>query len=157
MTIVETMDNIADYLRAVLADYTISDGGTFAPVSVYAGWPPVRDSSKIKESFVYACVTDWQDDLDGTNQTSKATVQIGFSVQDADLKDGWRQLYNLMETVRQALLRKRTIAGRSWLQSPVKGMVVVDNLLFPEWSGAITVQYVIGQPVEEKIGEALNG
>lgn len=148
MTIVEVMDNVAAFLKDVLKDYTISNGSEMRPVQVYAGWPPIRTDPASKDSFVYACVTDWEDSLAG-DPSSKATVQIGFSVYDSDFTDGWRHIYNLMETIRQALLSHQTIGGRSWLQTPLKGMLVVDNPQFPNWAGAITAVFIIGQPVNQ--------
>ncbi len=146
MTINEIAEHVAAYLQHVLKEYTISNDVEWKPVDVFAGWPPIRREDR-KNSFIYVCITNWTDDLEGT-PWSKATVQIGFSVHGSDLKDGWRDLYNLMEHVRQALLTCRTIAGRARLESPLKGMIVADNPTFPEWTGAITAVYSIAQPQE---------
>lgn len=145
MTLVETMENLAEFLRETVSEYSSEQPSGKKPVAVYAGYPPVAISSEEGPSFIYALATDFTDAQDEPYGTVK--VEIGFSVYDENKEDGWRSLFNLMEHVRQALLKYRCIAGRSSLVLPLKG-AVSDSQPFPQWEGKITASYTIGQPTE---------
>ncbi len=145
MTLVETMENLAEFLRETVSEYSSEQPSGKKPVAVYAGYPPVAISSEEGPSFIYALATDFTDAQEDPYGTVK--VEIGFSVYDENKEDGWRSLFNLMEHVRQALLKHRCIAGRSSLVLPLKG-AVSDSQPFPQWEGKITASYTIGQPTE---------
>lgn len=145
MTLVETMENLAKFLRGVVKEYSSNQPSGKRPVEVYAGFPPVAMSAEERSSFIYALVTDFTDEADTPYGTAK--VEIGFSVYDDDKKEGWRSLFNLMEHVRQALLQNRIIAGRTSIILPMKG-AISDSQPFPQWEGKITISYTIGQPTE---------
>lgn len=148
MTTMELMENLAAFLRGAVSEYTAQTKEGTAPVEVYAGYPPIRTKPGQSPSFIYALVTSFQDE-EG-NKLSSAAVEIGFSIADDDPRDGWRSLTNIMEHVRQAMLKKRTIANKHRLELPIKGEIA-DNQPFPQWQGRITARYTIGQPVEEEI------
>lgn len=156
MTSVELMNNLADFLRAVVKDYSTNQEAGVLPVAVYAGYPPVRTDYEEKESFIYVLATEWEDKEDGTFSTCKA--EIGFSIYDDNKTEGCFSLYNIMEHVRQALLKKRTLAGRNRLELPLKS-VVSDDQPWPQWQGIITATYTLGQPMEEEVdyGEIYGG
>lgn len=156
MTSVELMNNLADFLREVVKDYSTNQDAGVLPVAVYAGYPPVRTDYEEKESFIYALATEWEDKEDGTFSTCKA--EIGFSIYDDNKTEGCFSLYNIMEHVRQALLKKRTLAGRNRLELPLKS-VVSDDQPWPQWQGIITATYTLGQPMEEEVdyGEIYGG
>lgn len=146
MITVELMDNLAAYLRQVVKEYDTQQPSGKLPVEVYAGWPPIRGSSQEQASFIYALVIKTEDKPG--NEYGQATVEIGFSIYDEDSTDGWRSLFNLMEHVRQALLKQRCLACRNRLELPLKG-VIVDDQPYPQWQGKIEAIYTIGQPSEE--------
>ena len=147
MTSVELMNNLADFLREVVKDYSTNQEAGVLPVAVYAGYPPVRTDYEEKESFIYTLATEWEDKEDGTFSTCKA--EIGFSIFDDNKTEGCFSLYNIMEHVRQALLKKRILAGRNRLELPLKS-VVSDDQPWPQWQGIITATYTLGQPEEEE-------
>lgn len=148
MTTVELMDNLADYLRSVIVDYSTQQPSGKRSIKVYAGYPPARMNADEQASFIYALVTGAQDTADGDMST--ATVEIGFSIYDDSEYDDWRSLYNIMEHVRQQLLKHRFIADRHRLLFPVK-IEVPEAQPAPQWQGKITAIYTIGQPYEEDI------
>ena len=148
MTTVELMDNLAIFLQAAVADYSTRQPSGKRAVKVYAGYPPVRMSADEQASFVYALVTGAQDTADGDMST--ATVEIGFSIYDNSDAEDWRSLYNIMEHVRQHLLKHRFVAGRHRLMLPLK-FEVPEMQPAPQWQGKITAIYTIGQPYEEDI------
>lgn len=149
MTTVELMNNLADFIRKVIKDYSSQQKGGDTPVEVYSGWPPVRMASAEKASFIYTLALEWEDKADNTLSTCK--MEIGFSIYDDDKERGCFSLYNIMEHVRQALLRYRTLNGRNRLELPLKSEVS-DEQRYPQWLGAITATYTIGQAEEEETG-----
>ncbi len=145
MTILEVMEHLAAYVREVVKDYsTVQKAGTL-PIEVYAGPPPVRAGNGEQKSFIYCAVMDFEDKEDGE---STAKVEIGFSIYDKDEKDGWRSVYNLVEHVRQALLKKRTLGKRNALLLPLKGEIIFVQP-FPQWQARLTATYTIGHIEEE--------
>lgn len=148
MTTVELMDNLADYLRSVIVDYSTQQPSGKRSIKVYAGYPPARMNADEQASFIYTLVTGAQDTADGDMST--ATVEIGFSIYDDSEYDDWRSLYNIMEHVRQHLLKHRLVANRHRLQLPLK-LEVPEAQPAPQWQGKITAIYTIGQPYEEDI------
>lgn len=152
MTTVELMENLAGFLRKELREYSMAkkSADVFddeSKVEVYAGWPPILTTGTEKSSLVYCLVTEWTDASDGDMSTAK--VEIGFSIQDNDKAKGQFTLFNLMEHVRQAMLKKRTVNEKHRLILPVQG-VVRDEQPFPQWQGKIIASYTLGQPVEEE-------
>lgn len=145
MILMEAMENLADYIRPVVKEYYTCNKSGEKQIEVYAGYPPIRTTADEAPSFIYCMVTAFHDEEGGN---SKADIEIGFSIYDSDEKEGWRSLYNIMEHVRQALLRQRTIAGRNRLLLPCQGQIA-DSQPFPQWQGKIMVSYTIAQPVEE--------
>ena len=93
MTSVELMNNLADYIREVVKDYSSQQKAGDIPVAVYSGWPPIRMASAEKESFIYALALEWEDKEDGAFSTCKA--EIGFSIYDDDKEQGCFSLYNM--------------------------------------------------------------
>ena len=148
MTIVELMDHLAKFLELAVADYSAKQKTGTTPVVVYAGYPPIRTNAAEKESFIYALVLASTDAAD--NNMSTAKVEIGFSIYDDDKTDGWRSLYNLMEHIRQYMLKFRIVAERSRLDLPLK-TEVIDAQPFPQWQGKITATYTIWQPYEKGV------
>lgn len=102
MTQVELMENLAAFLKNVVLEYESQQSdGTYSPINVYPGYLPVKTNAKESESCMYVLVLECED---GEEQ-SAAKVEIGFSIVDGDTAEGWRSLFNLMEHVRQALLK----------------------------------------------------
>lgn len=147
MTIVESMENVAAYLKEVVAEYSAKQASGRKKIEVYAGFPPVRTSRDETPSCVYCVPTEANDGADGA---SNVKLMIGLSVYDADKDSGGRSLYNLAEHIRQALLKKRTLGGRNRLILPLKTEIPTEQP-FPEWVGVITATYTIAFIKEEGI------
>ncbi len=146
MTPMEVMDDAAVFLRKVVQEYDAKQVKGTYPITVYAGYPPVRDRPAEKSSYIYALATDIEDS-DG-EELSTVKLEIGFSIYDDDKVNGWRSLYNLMEHVRQKLLKHRwLLSRRTALVLPLKG-AVADAQPFPQWEGRLEAVYSIGQPEE---------
>lgn len=54
MTTVELMDNLSDYLRSVIVDYSTQQPSGKRSIKVYAGYPPARMNADEQASF-YRC------------------------------------------------------------------------------------------------------
>lgn len=145
MILQEVMENLADYIRQVVEGYDRQQKTKNFKIAVYAGYPPVRTSSDETASFIYCLATEFHDDED---RLGTAEVEIGFSIYDEDPQEGSRSLVNLMEHVRQALLRKRTLGNRNRLVLPLNGSLV-NPQPYPQWQGRINAAYTIAQPDEE--------
>lgn len=147
MTQVELMENLAAFLKNVVREYESQQSdGSYTPITVYSGYLPVKTNAKESESCIYVLVLECEDG----DEQSAAKAEIGFSIIDGDTSEGWRSLFNLMEHVRQALLKKRTVANKHRLILPIKSKVA-DEQPFPQWQGLMTVSYTLGKPVEEEI------
>ncbi len=147
MTIVESMENVAAYLKEVVAEYSAKQASGRKKIEVYAGFPPVRTSRDETPSCVYCVPTEANDSAAGA---SDVKLMIGLSIYDADKDSGGRSLYNLAEHIRQALLKKRTLGGRNRLILPLKTEIPTEQP-FPEWVGVITATYTIAFIEEEGI------
>lgn len=147
MTPIELMENLSKYLQETVVSYTAVQKSGETHIDVFPGYPPLKSSGKEGSSFIYVVVTEFTDKENG--DLSSANVEIGFSIYDQDEKDGWRSLYNIMEHVRQALLKKRILASKHMLLLPIKGEILEDQP-WPQWRGIITTTYTIGQPVMEE-------
>ena len=140
MTQVELMENLAAFLKNVVREYESQQSdGSYTPITVYSGYLPVKTNAKESESCIYVLVLECEDG----DEQSAAKVEIGFSIIDGDTSEGWRSLFNLMEHVRQALLKKRTVANKHRLILPIKSKVA-DEQPFPQWQGLMTVSYTLG-------------
>lgn len=142
MTLTDLMDHLADFIKPVITEYATKQGGNVIPLGVYAGYPP---QEKEHNSFIYILVTDVDDDQEGDMSTAK--VQIGFSIYDDDKKSTGRSLFNLVEHVRQHLLKHRTVADEHRLILPLKFNLAERP--WPQWQAILTATYTIGQPCEE--------
>ena len=145
MVIMEAMENLASYIREQVKEYETETKAGKRPIAVYAGYPPVRDKPDAYDSFIYCCAKKFQDTDD---RLGVVDIEIGFSIYDNHPSDGWKSLYNLMEHVRQALLRKRTLGKRNRLVLPLTGEIV-EPQPYPQWQARMTVSYTIAQPEEE--------
>ena len=149
MTPINLMDFMAKRLQKLLADCSAKQPSGIQPVTVYPGYVPVQNNAQEKKSSVYVLVIEAEDKPGNTK--SHATVEIGFSIYDDEHTDGWRSLFNVMEHVRQDLLKYRFVNMQHRLDleyAPIKTRIV-ENQPFPQWQGTMTAAYTIDQPDEE--------
>lgn len=140
------LDALADFLRAANKDYRLEDeAAKDNPLLVVPGYLKRRENTaQIFYPHIVPRLMKGDDAVDG----STAIVRLYFGTYSEDAADGWRELYNLMEHSRQALLKQRTIASRFRLKLPVHWEMLEDQS-YPEWVGTMDLIYEIAQPQEE--------
>lgn len=144
MTLVEVMDHLAEFLKGAVSSYrSDSPDEVQKAITVYSGYPFKRTKANATESYIYVIVLKTTD----TQTESTAEVEIGFNIYNNVTKDQGRMLFNLMEHVRQELLKHPCIAKRMILNMPVKGEIVADQPE-PQFLGVINAIYSIGRPTE---------
>lgn len=89
------------------------------------------------------------------SETSTADITLVFGTYGEDECYAWRDLLNLMEHVRQAILKQRTIAKKFRLVFPTKWETLASQPC-PFWIGYGTLKYTIGQPQEEPSNDNFN-
>ena len=119
-------------------------------VSVYAQHIPNDDFED--DTFYPLILVSVQSGEDNQNAASIAelstvTVGLTFGVYGED-RDAWMDLLNLMECVRQHLLKRRTINKHHRLVLPTK-WETIEVQPYPFWFGYGTLKYTVAQPQEE--------
>lgn len=144
------LDELAKFLKEANKEYHLSDEKVKdKKLIAVAGFLKRRENAK--EMF-FPHIVPRLIKGDDTETGSNVTVRIYFGTYCEDVNDGWRELFNLMEHSRQALLKQRTIANRFRLELPIHYEIYEDQP-YPEWFGFMDVKYTIAQPQEEFIYE----
>lgn len=140
------LDELAAFLRKVNKDYRLTDEAVKEnPLLVVPGYLKRRENAV--ETF-YPHIVPRLIKGDDTTDGSVANVRVYFGTYAEDVNEGWRELYNLMEHSRQALLKQRTIVNRFRLKLPVH-WEMVEEQPYPAWVGTMDLSYEIAQPQEE--------
>lgn len=140
------LDDLSNFLREANKEYHLADEAVKDnPLLVSPGYLKRRESAA--ESF-YPHIVSRLMKGDDTVDASVASVRLYFGTYSEDVTNGWRELFNLMEHTRQALLKKRTIAKRFRLELPIHWEMVEDQP-YPAWMGFMDLKYTIAQPQEE--------
>ena len=148
MTPTRLLDALAAYLRSECSTYFLTDEKVKDnPLTVSSGFLKKRTTaSEMPYPHIVPRFLKCSDEADG----SKVTVRIYFGTYSEDVETGWRDLMNLMEMGRLALLRQRTIAKKYRLQLPLTTEATEDQP-YPEWVGYVTAEYLMPLPEEETI------
>lgn len=124
-----------------LTDEKVKDN----PLTVRPGWLPPKATS---DSSFYPCIVVRVINSSDTVEGATVTVRCFFGTYCEDLNNAWRELYNLVETSRQALLKKRTIANAFRLDFPIN-ISIEEDQPYPYWVASLDVTYTMAQPQEE--------
>lgn len=147
------VDALSSVLTTALANYTFTTpkGVATAP-HVVAGWLPPKDPKNAAsglEDVPYVLIRfAGHDDL--AEGDSEAKVHIYVGIYD-ESHDGWRNVANVLEHIRQVLLKNRTIAKKFRLTLPLKSTIPTEEQPYPNWVGWLETRWTIAQPVEEVI------
>lgn len=141
------LDELADFLKEANKTFVPSDERIKNnELNVMPGYLKRREKANEKLfPYIVPRLIKGEDADDG----SAVTVRIYFATYCEDVLNAWRELYNLMEHSRQALLKQRTLANKFRLKLPISYEMLEDQP-YPEWLGWMDVQYEIFQPQEEE-------
>ncbi|MBQ4358965.1 MAG: hypothetical protein II767_01780 [Proteobacteria bacterium] len=139
----EVEDAVKDYKMA-------AENQDDKKVTVYAQHIPDDDfEDDTFYPLVLVSVQSGEDNQNAANIAELSTVTVGltFGVFGED-RDAWMDLLNLMECVRQHLLKRRTINNKHRLVLPTK-WETIEVQPYPFWFGYGTLKYTVAQPQEE--------
>ncbi len=152
---VELVRELKAEISAAVATYKMAaEKQADKAITVYA--QHINDGDFENDTYYPLIIVSIQKVEDGETAQmdgSFATVSLTFGVYGED-GEAWMDLLNIMEHVRQWLLKKRTVGKKFRLQLPTK-WEAIEAQPYPFWFGYGTLKYSIAQPVEE-FGETLN-
>ena len=151
MTPVELVLSLKQEIEDAVKDYRLlAENQEDRGITVYA--QHIRDEIfDDREGRYYPLIiVSLQEERDNIGESgreaSMATVGLTFGIFAED-KDGWMDLLNIMETVRQRILTNRTVANRHRLVEAVEWKAI-EAQPYPFWFGYGTLKYSIAQPQE---------
>ncbi|MFH5187112.1 hypothetical protein ACHHV8_33520 [Paenibacillus sp. TAB 01] len=146
MTAVLLQRALCDKLRHITEHFMLNvpKSGVCAP-HVHAGYLPQQQSgSENVSDFPYIIVRI----LDGQDQDeSIVRIKLLFGIFSRD-DNGFVDVLNLMEKVRQSLLKDRVVDNRYRLELPYKWKLFEDQP-YPEWIGEADTTWMIPTILEE--------
>lgn len=146
MTATVLLDELAKFLKEVNKDYRLSDELVRGnELIVVPGFLKRRENAI--ETFYPHIVPRFIKGSDTTSD-SNVSVKIFFGTYCEDVNDGWRELYNLMEHTRLALLKQKIIGKKFMLEGNLE-YEIPEEQPYPEWVGFMSAEYSIPRPREE--------
>lgn len=149
MTTIECLDAVAEYLPQVIQDFRMElPAGTSTRVpQVVKGWLPPKDPKHPDNEDVPYVLPRLvgHDDVDEGVSFARIHIFVGTFSEDID---GWRDIANIIERIRQAFLKNRVIGKKFRLELPMKS-VIPDEQPRVHWVGWLETRWAIAQPIEE--------
>lgn len=159
MTGLDCARELAAFLAEKHKDYQLHDEKVKGNklLTTYGFLPRPRNETEARRNFPYIVVrplgtTDYEtESLSGG--VSCVDIRIYFSTYCEDVRTGFIEIYNLVESSRQQLLKNRTIDGKYRLNltkdSPLRAEVLEEQPAPSVWLGFIEAQYELVNLVEE--------
>lgn len=171
ITIVSMHDAICDFLQKKVADRfslksrTINQDGDESfvfksPQIIRSGWIlPKSIDSDISEDEEFPFIIPRIDKVENVKeqQISLATVEVYFGVyapgtydKNGKLVDdgsGYRDLWNLIESSRQAFFEDLTINNKYRLKEDYFEAEMIPEQIYPYWEGWLKAQFYVGFPM----------
>ena len=142
MTLQDLTHSLAKELRAVLRNYKcIAEGQADKRVTVYEQYMP---SDYFEEDSYYPCVIVSFSEMEDGEVDSVATYIISVGVFGGYKDDGWRDLFNIAESIRQYLLKDSVICERYVVERPI-AYEVLETQPEPFYWGRFGVEIRIPQ------------
>lgn len=147
MTPVLLMRSLKTSLEGVVENVELtSPKGVLTKPQVFLEQLPQKSASSQEEDFPFIIVrAAGGEDADGNKSTMKINLIIGTYSKD---DDGFIDVLNLFEGIRQALLKKR-IVGKSFRMELPFVWRLFDEQPWPGWIGEINTLWTIPQVQEE--------
>ena len=139
---------LSAYVRDVVKDYRLeSDGGGEKHVTVYEQLIPeevfAHDDAEEYHPLIGVSLRTMEDE-----ERAELTVDLTLGTYSED-RDGWRDLLNMMDTVRLGLLKKQLLKGRYRMLPPLTAEIL-ERQPVPFFYGFMTARYMVYQPEEER-------
>lgn len=159
MTGLDCAEAVAVFLAEKHAGYKLHDEKVKDNelLTVCGFLPRPRSETEARRNFPYIVVrplgtTDYEtESLSGG--VSYIDIRIYFSTYCEDAKNGFVEIYHLVEKSRQQLLKNRTLAGKYRLNltkdTPLRTEVLEEQPAPSVWLGFIELQYEIMNLIEE--------
>ncbi|TGV00499.1 hypothetical protein EN829_057710 [Mesorhizobium sp. M00.F.Ca.ET.186.01.1.1] len=146
MTPVLLMHSLKAFLEEVVADVELtSPKGIFARPQIFLEALPQRKADSQEEDYPFIIVraAGGEDMEDG----STASLSLIFGTYSKD-DDGFMDVLNIIECVRQALLKCRVVGKSFRMELPLKWKLF-DEQPYPAWVGEMNTMWTIPQVQEE--------
>lgn len=142
MTPLFLLDALENQLKVILEHVGLRCG---KPFQVYPQNLPPRKAKGDFSEFPYCKIElgDGSDDKDGSGQD----VILVFGVRDDDPEyQGYRDVMNGIESVREYFLKYPTLDGRFEVQRPIQWTIPDNPATYPAYFGALILRFSIPQP-----------
>jgi hypothetical protein len=141
MTPLDLQDSLKIELTEVLSKVLLKSGEQF---NLYTQNLPPKKDAKDKSMFPYSLIKlgDGEDDLDDATQD----IVIVFATYDNDQNyQGYRDVMNAIQKVREYLKEKQIIGQRYTVKYPIRWASPDDSDTYPYYFGAILVTFNLPQ------------
>ncbi|MDP5277145.1 hypothetical protein [Chengkuizengella axinellae] len=148
MTPALLIQSLCKFLEGVVENYTLeSNIKTLKTPQIVDGFLPPKKGNQPEAEFPYIIVrlVEGEDE----KEESTTTIKMLFGTYSEDVQ-GFHDVLNLMEKVRQALLKKRTIDNKFRMELPYK-WEVPEEQPHPEWFGMSISKWIIPKVLEENM------
>ncbi|MCM3141305.1 hypothetical protein [Brevibacillus sp. MER 51] len=146
MTPVLLMRSLKSFLEEVVANVELtSPKGVLTQPKVFLEALPQKAASSQEEDFPFVIIRA----MGGEDQDGKASVSINLLVgTHSKDDDGFIDVLNIIEDVRQSLLKNRVVGGSFRLDLPLKWKLF-DEQPYPGWIGEINTLWEIPRVEQE--------
>ncbi|WP_312117946.1 hypothetical protein [Brevibacillus reuszeri] len=146
MTPVLLMRSLKTFLEEVVENVELtSPKGVLTKPQVFLEQLPQKSASSQEEDFPFIIVRA----MGGEDRTDGASASINLLVgTHSKDDDGFMDVMNIIEDVRQALLKNRIVGGSFRLELPLKWKLFEEQP-WPGWIGEINTLWTIPTVIEE--------
>ncbi|MGX4584960.1 hypothetical protein [Paenibacillus chitinolyticus] len=145
-------------LKSFVEQSVRDTGAGERPVKVHVGWlpgaerfPPAKpdEPSELLPEGLFPFVLLRALEGEDGNEEGSVKVRLHFGTSSTD-PFGYADVLNLIEKVRQAVLKKEIIGGMFELQRPLKWKLA-NTQAYPQWTGEMVTAWTLPSPVRENL------
>lgn len=148
MNVNDMIDQLVTFIEGATSELRFRDKqGNDLPIQVFDGYTPPKDPKKKENSdFPYVVVRYLGDEQN--QNISLAQVRVICGIISIDDQRGWRDLLNLMNIIKTALLKAGIFGKRYRVEFPVKREIPEEQPA-GEWFGYLTLNISTPSILEE--------
>lgn len=145
MTPIDLMKSLKRFLEQVIQHYSLETNvKTIKEPQVIEMFLPPKKYNEIPDyPFIIIRIIDGED----TETDATVKVKLLFGTYSED-RDGYADVLNMMERVRQELLKQRILDKKYRMELPYTWKVFEEQP-YPEWIGEATTTWVVSRVQEE--------